>query len=456
MKYAIVDIETTGDKPKNFKIIEIAIILHDGVNELDSFHSFVNPEERISPFISRLTGIHDSDVENAPKFYEIAKEIIEFTRNTIFVAHNVSFDYGVIRREYKRLGYDFRMDHVCTIQSAKILIPGLESYALKNITQELGIELGNHHRAIDDTKATAELFAMLYEAAKGNFGNLIKREIDPKVLHPNLDVGTLDDIPNKIGVYKFFDENKKLVYIGKSIHIRKRIEQHFKNNKTAKAIEMRERIVHIEHFLTGSELIALLRESEEIKRYQPHYNRAQRTTQFSHGLYMHTDRKGYLNLLVKKNTLTEKPLVTFTSLQSGKKYLEIWMERYNLCQKLCHLYQGQGACFNYSIKNCDGACNEKEEPESYNQRVKDLIENLSFNSESFLIVDKGRKSNEFSFVAIKDGQYSGYGYIYRYLLKRNVKNFEKYLTPQENNRDFHSIIKMQLDKNEKLEIYPLK
>src|SRR5690606_10998707 len=131
----------TGDKPVNFKVIEIAIILHDGNKELDRFHTMVNPEERINPFISRLTGIHDSDVENAPKFYEIAKKVIEFTRDAVFVAHNVSFDYGVVRKEYKRLGYDFRLPHLCTVQSARILIPGHKSYGLKNITKALNIPL---------------------------------------------------------------------------------------------------------------------------------------------------------------------------------------------------------------------------------------------------------------------------------------------------------------------------
>lgn len=455
MKYTIVDIETTGDKPKNFKIIEIAVILHDGQKELDTFHTFVDPEERISPFISRLTGIQDKDVKGAPKFFEIAKNLIEFTKGAIFVAHNVSFDYGVIRREYRRLGYDFRMDHLCTIQSARILIPGLESYGLKNITKDLGIALNNHHRAIDDTRATAILFSMLFEKAKGKLNKFIKKEIDPKVLHPNLDLAALDEIPNKIGVYRFFDTEKNLMYIGKSIHIKKRVEQHFKNNKTAKALEMREKIAFIDHSLTGSELIALLKESEEIKTHQPKYNRAQRTTQFNYGLFSHTDQAGYINLLVKKNTLTEKPLVTFTSLQAGKKSLEIWMQQFNLCQKLCNFHSGQHACFNYNIQKCAGACKGLETTDDYNKRANELISDMQFNGESFLILDKGRQSNEYSFVAINEGEYTGYGYIYRYLLKKNVNNFKKFLTPQKNNRDFHSIIKMQLDKNEKLEIHPL-
>ena len=145
MKYAIVDIETTGDSPKNFKVIEIAIILHDGKNELETFHTLVNPQEKINPFVARLTGINDEELRTAPKFFEVAKQIIEFTRDTVFVAHNVSFDYSVLRTEYKRLGYDFRMDHLDTVQTAKIVFPGYQSYGLKNITRELGIELSNHH-----------------------------------------------------------------------------------------------------------------------------------------------------------------------------------------------------------------------------------------------------------------------------------------------------------------------
>lgn len=455
MKFAIVDIETTGDKPKNFKIIEIAIIIHDGEKELETYHTMVHPEQRISPFISRLTGIHDADVHDAPKFYEIARDIVELTEDTVFVAHNVSFDYSVIRREFKRLGFDYRLDHMCTIQSARILIPGLESYGLKNITKALDIPLDNHHRAIDDTRATAMLFKKLYKAAKGDLKNFIKSEIDPAVLHPQLNLNMVDEIPNKTGIYKFYDVNQELMYIGKSIHIRKRIEQHFKNNKTIKAREMRERIVEIDHEITGSELIALLHESAEIKKHQPRYNTAQRNSQFSHGLYAHEDQAGYLRLHVKKITVTGQPLVTFTSLQNGKKFLEYWLEEFELCQKLCHLHKTESSCFNHSIEKCKGACVGSESPESYNARVKELMMDLNFNGESFLILDKGRKSNEFAFVAIQKGQYVGYGYIYRYQLKRNVRNYKKFLTPQDNNRDFQSIIKMQLHKNKKLEIYPL-
>jgi len=296
---------------------------------------------------------------------------------------------------------------------------------------------------------------MLYEKDGKGLSNFIKKEINPKVLHPKLDIDEYDEVPNKPGIYKFYDDKDELIYIGKSIHIKKRIAQHLKNNKTTKSLEMRERIASIKHELCGGELVSLLRESEQIKEYQPVYNRAQRTTNFSHGIYVHEDQKGYLNLSIKKKNLTEKPLMTFTSAQKGKSYLEFWLKEYELCQKLCNLHKSTTACFNYTIQQCRGACIVEESPGSYNSRVEELKDTLNFNGESFLILDKGRNSKEYSFVWIDEGEYKGYGFAFRYLIKRDPKNFKKFLNTQSSNRDFQSIIKLQLDKNEKLNVVEL-
>lgn len=455
MKFAIVDIETTGDRPVNFKVMEIAIIIHDGQNELENYSTFVDPQEKVNPFVSRLTGITDNHLIGAPKFFEVAKKIIELTKDTIFVAHNVGFDYGVLRTEYKRLGYDFRMDHLCTVQTARILFPGYKSYGLKNITKELGITLSNHHRAIDDTKATSALFKMLFERDPNNLQTFIKKEIDTKLLNPKLKLEEFDEIPNKVGVYKFYNEEKSLIYIGKSVHIKKRVEQHLRNVKTQKSLEMRTAIASIQHELTGSELIALLKESEEIKINQPPFNRSQKNVNFNYGLYLHQDQNGYMNLHVKKNSGSEQAITTFTSLQSGKNQLEYWLTEFGLCQKLCHLYDSKSACFNYSIKKCNGACVGEESAESYNAKVQKLIERINFNAESFLIVDKGRNSKEQSFVWMENGQYKGYGFLFRYLLKRDPMSFKKFIIPQTTNRDFQSIIRMQLEKDKKLVVIKL-
>ncbi|MBL7899728.1 MAG: GIY-YIG nuclease family protein, partial [Crocinitomicaceae bacterium] len=385
-------------------------------------------------------------------FFEVAKKIIELTRDTIFVAHNVSFDYGVLRTEYKRLGYDFRMDHLDTVQTAKILFPGYASYGLKNITRELGIQLTKHHRAIDDTRATAALFNMLFEKDVNNLESFIRREINPALLNPKLKLEEFDDVPNKVGVYRFYDEDNNLIYIGKSIHIKKRIEQHLKNTKTSKAIEMRERISSIQHELTGSELIALLKESEAIKENQPRYNRAQRNSSFSHGLFLHEDQLGYKRLVIRKNNSADNPVTTFTSLVSAKNALENWVSEFNLCQKLCYLHDGNSGCFHYSIKKCQGACVGEESVEAYNKKVEELTGYLNFRSSSFLIIDKGRNNKESSFVWVHQGQYKGYGFAFRYLLKRDPMNFRKFLIPQNTNRDFQSIIRMQIEKDQKLQV----
>ena len=162
-KFVIVDVETTGGSPKDSKITELAMYKFDGEKIIDEFITLLNPEQTIPDFIVRLTGITDKMVERAPKFYEVAKKIIEFTEGCIFVAHNVSFDYGMMRSEFKRLGYDFRLPHLCTVRSARFVMPGYPSYSLGKICNSLGIKIDGRHRAGGDAFATAELFKLLIE-----------------------------------------------------------------------------------------------------------------------------------------------------------------------------------------------------------------------------------------------------------------------------------------------------
>ncbi len=452
LEYAIVDIETSGGTPKENKVIEIAIIIHDGNKEIDRYETLVNPEKGIDWYVTKLTGISNKDVADAPKFFEVAKTIYQLLENRVFVAHNIGFDYPIIRREFKSLGLDIRLPHLCTIQSSRILIPGIDSYSLKNLSTHLGIALDSHHRAMADTQATVEIFEHLLKIDKGNLESFTRQDINPKVLHHKLDLNTFDDIPNKTGVYFFYNENNDLIYIGKSIHIKKRIEQHLKNTKTEKAIKMRSEITRIDYQLTGSELISLLKESELIKKHQPTYNRAQRSTIFNYGLYTYIDGKGYINLTIKKTNSTEQPIHTFTTLASAKSKLEYLISEYKLCQKLGGLFSSTGACFNYTIKECHGACIGSEFVEDYNKRVNELINKLTFNKKSFIITDKGKSKTEISFVCIEKGQYKGYGFAPGFILKKNTLLFKKYLKPQVSNRDFKSIINMQLSKNNKLEV----
>ena len=139
-KYAVIDIETTGGLPRRDRIIEIGIILYDGEKELDRFESLIDPGISIPPQITRLTGIHSGMVEAAPKFFEVAKQIVELTEGAIFVAHNVRFDYNFIREEFSRLGYTFTRKQLCTKRLARKSIEGLRSYSLESLINHFNIK----------------------------------------------------------------------------------------------------------------------------------------------------------------------------------------------------------------------------------------------------------------------------------------------------------------------------
>lgn len=425
----------------------------NGLEVIDEFITLVNPEQKIPEFIVRLTGIHDKMVETAPKFYEIAKKIIDFTEDCIFVAHNVAFDYGVIRYEFKNLGFDFRKSHLCTVRSSRYIIPGHASYSLGKLSRALGIEISGRHRAGGDALATTELFHLLFQKSEKNLQKFVQEDLNPKILHPNLDLEILEDIPSKAGVYRFYNETNQLIYIGKSKHIRKRIDQHLRNASTKKAIEMQQEICRIDFTLTGSELIALLLESQLIKKHKPIYNRMLRKELFPYGLFTFTNESGYGQFFIDRvSKRSELPLTTFGSKAEAVSYLTQQVKKYNLCQKLANLYPTKTACFDYQIKQCFGACIEKETPETYNARMKLLIEQMNFDWENFYILDKGIGRNERSIVMIEQGMYRGYGKIPYYALKKPPKKWNEYIEEYHEDKDTRMIISQYLRKNPEVDI----
>ena len=159
--YAIIDIETTGQASKTGKITEIAIYIHNGFEITDSFSSLINPECYIPGLITNLTGIDNEMVRTAPKFFEVAKRIVEMTTDKVFVAHNVSFDYKFIQEEFKRLGYNYERKTMCTVRMGRKFLPGHKSYSLGKICDELNISINGRHRAAGDALATVKLFEII-------------------------------------------------------------------------------------------------------------------------------------------------------------------------------------------------------------------------------------------------------------------------------------------------------
>jgi len=449
--YAILDIETTGGKYNEEGITEIAIYKYDGHQIVDQFISLINPEREIQPFVVNLTGINSSMLRNAPKFYEVAKRIVEITDDCILVAHNAQFDYRILVTEFRRLGFDYIRETLCTVELAKNLIPNQPSYSLGKLVRSLGIPVTDRHRANGDALATVKLFKMLLD--KDSTKRIIQESVrlNPKLQLEPRHIDIIEKMPSATGVYYIHKADGEIIYIGKSNNIKKRINQHFTNtNHKSKKIQIQATAVTYE--TTGSELVALLKESEEIKRNKPIYNRALRRTIFTHALYSFIDEDNYINLKIDKVDGRKKPITTFSNRDSAKSFILKAIEDYKLCQKLTGIYKTKSSCFKYDIKECNGACIGKEPADDYNKRAEAFINKNSYKNKNMVIIDKGRDVDERSAIYIENGVFKGVGFFSLNYQVNNVDVLKSFITPMNNNRDTQHIIQSYIRKNKRLKI----
>lgn len=449
--YAIVDIETTGGRPSEDRITEIAIVLHDGSKVTGTYSTLINPGRPIPYEITRLTGISDQMVREAPKFYEVARKIVELTDGKVFVAHNVRFDYSFLKSEFHSLGFNYQRKTLCTVRLSRKLIPGLPSYSLGKLCNSLQIPLNNRHRALGDAEATSKLFDRILRLDKPEeFTHLIDGEIRSQTLPPQITASQVMALPEETGVYYFHDERGNVIYVGKSKNIRKRIMSHFAMDyKSRKSIEFKNSITDITYEVTGSELVALLLESDEIKRILPKYNSAQKRTGEFYGIYQQIDKNGYVNLYAQHiKHATEEALALLPSAMKAQNFLYRKVATFTLCLKMCNLHKIKGPCFDYQLKRCQGACIGKESPESYNARVQEAIDSFSFQQENFVIIGRGRTDGENSVICVEKGVYKGFGYFDITGDDLSIEQVRKFVKPYAHNRDIQKIICGYLRKNQ--------
>lgn len=452
--YAILDIETTGGKYNEEGITEIAIYKFDGHEVVDQVISLVNPERPIQPFVVGLTGINNDMLRNAPKFYEIAKRILEITQDCILVAHNAKFDYRILRTEFRRLGYEYERETLCSVELSKKLLPGHASYSLGKLTKALGIPISSRHRADGDAIATVKLFKLLLqkdvdkEIIKANIKTKPKSSLDTKLIR------IVEELPSSTGVYYMHDDDGEIIYVGKSKNIRKRLNQHF-TSESVKSREMQNEVYVVTYEATGNELVALLKENQEIKKLKPKYNRALKRSVFNYGLYQTYDDNGYLKLYYSKNQTKKTPITTFTNKNQARSFMDRIIEEFGLCLNLTGISNSDGACFNYSIKKCFGACVSEESAEVYNKRIQAIIDKYSFSNQNMIVVDRGRETSEKSALLIENGIFMGVGY---FDLNHQISHpdiIKSIITPMENDRDAQHIIQSYMRRNKRLKIVKL-
>lgn len=392
MIFCVTDIETTGGKFSLHSITEIASVLTDGTQVLGEYQTLVKPDEPIPTFITNLTGIHNEMVAEAPKFDDIAQEWLEFSKDAIFVAHNVGFDFGHISQQLASIGIEYKPKKLCTVRLARQISKGLNSYSLGNLCNSLKIPLQNRHRAMGDAMATAKLLNYLIANDSNEvIEKHLKKQQKTFALPPYLEEKVYDELPMKTGVYYLLNKEKKPLYIGKAKNIKQRVRNHFRTAKKTLLDDLH----HIKYQLTGTDLLASIIEADEIKQHWPPFNVAQKYPRNTFSVTSYINQKDELRLAIKRS---KKPDLSpiFGSQYSTRVYLESWIEEASLCPRLGGL---QSIC----IENCICKTDEK-----HDQRLKETIEEMKAYLPSFCIIDEGRNSQEKSLLWVEKGKLKGY------------------------------------------------
>ncbi len=452
--YAIVDIETTGGYAENHRMTEIAIFHHDGIQITDRFQALINPGRNIPHFITGLTGITNEMVIGAPSFSELSKEIHGWLKDRVFVAHNAHFDYSFVKKELEDAGIQWNSRKLCTVKLGRKIVPGLDSYSLGRLSESLGVRITDRHRAGGDAEATARIFDLfLKRDTEGVIAKALKRVSGDTILPPNLPKEVYDSLPSGAGVYYFHDARGKVIYVGKAINIRKRIAGHFSGEaREWNRSNIRNEIHHISHELTGNELIALILESDQIRKLWPKYNLAQKHKIEEWGIHDYQDQNGYLRFVVSVVNKNSKPLITFTSKGEAWNFLWAKVKEFELCPKLSGLQTAKGPCFAQQSGTCKGACNGTESGEAYNQRAQVMVDSFFEEGESVAIVGKGRSAEERSLVLVERGSYLGYGFISQDVAIEDFESARNLITVGKENRLAQNLVHSFLMKPRGIEV----
>lgn len=439
--YAVLDIETTGGQFNEEGITEIAIYKFDGNQVVDQFISLVNPEMEIQPFVVKLTGINTSMLRLAPKFYEVAKRIIEITENCVLVAHNAEFDYRILRNEFKRLGYEYSRNTLCTVELSQKLLPDMPSYSLGKLVRSLGIPIADRHRANGDAMATEKLFELLLSKDKEKtiLTSMIKSDIKIGISPKYLDI--VDSLPSTIGIYYILDKEGTIIFIGKSKNIRKKVLQHFTSTLPIfKKIQQETYTVTFEK--TGTELIALLKEAEEINANKPKYNKVNKSSVFAYSLYLKANIEGYIYLTIEKTDGRKKNVMAFTSPNEARKFLHKVFVGQDELPYVDFIYEKKSTKITVDNFFTDFTQTREE----FNAKVLELLKPFDIDNDNVLIIDKGRKVDEKSAVALENGKLNGYCFFNLHHQINAPERIAANLTPVLFNRNNRNMLLNYLNK----------
>lgn len=391
-EFVAIDVETTGLRPINQRVIEIgAVRFRDGL-EAGRFASLVNPHRRIPKQIVALTGIRDADVADAPDFADIAEGLVEFVGASVIAGHNVGFDLGFLDAELKRAGRQpFANERIDTVGLAVKLMPSLRKPSLQRVAQALGLKGRDLHRADVDAELCGQSALLLVDHARKAgvpdidivkaIANSANRRPKDGVGRgrPKLDRTMLKDIPKRPGVYLMHDRYGHVIYVGKAKNLRDRVGSYFSQpvGYTRKMDGLLEHLDRIDTVVVGSEIEALLLESQLIRRYEPRYNTALRSS----------DRYPYIrvdvaNAFPRMTVVRERPddgaryFGPYRITSGARRTVEFLNDVLPLrtCPRSFKDARSYGSpCIQLDLHKCLGPCTGKVERHEYRVLVDDLI-----------------------------------------------------------------------------------
>ncbi|MGB0979500.1 MAG: exonuclease domain-containing protein [Croceimicrobium sp.] len=403
--YCVVDIESSGGPFGKESMIEIAAFRYDGEEVVDQLISLVHPHRKVQPFVSKMTGITDKMLIRAPRFHEIAKRLIEITEDAVIVGHNVEFDYRMIRQEFDRLGYQFERSTLDTINLAESLIPGLKSYGLDSLCQELGLTRPAKHRAEHDARATLELFEILRDKDQSKGINSFEQSVLEGDYHKDKIRDLLRSVKHNKGIYYLHDRHGKLLYLGASDNVKAAINRLFMGDG--------ERITNLKDLTytlkvepTGNWLVARIKKQEELNLTHPSFNRIQKQS-FQVGIYV--DQRENPPKIYSKDLE-----------QAGKKKNLFKVSNNTAAQRALRMYNRM----------------------KKGQRAQDILKLLLDFPERALFQAKGRQNGEKAVFVIEDGQLKGYLF---YKLNDKLKSWDRVhnlMTPVQPEPEYLDLLKL--------------
>jgi DNA polymerase-3 subunit epsilon len=374
--FVLVDIETTGLRPNKDRIIEInlTVIKNGAIHK--QWHSLINPERHKTPAIDK---VRKNALRTAPRFQDIAVQLQKLLKNKTLVAHNAFFVYEFLKYEMLRSHIAFNEKALCSISLSRFLFPESKQHHLEAINARLSVD----YQGINRLQMLINFFNHLEKMiAPMDLQQTIKRLTQS--FHATFVVEHKDGIPAAPGIYRFYDENNCLIYIGKSDSLSETIASHFQlNNNAHKELQIAKQIKKIDWIKTSGELGTTLLASAHITRHKPLFNRLIEKMKTVFTIRQQNNGDYFALQIVKLSELTASEFTAtfgiFHQKADAEKLLDFFINQSRLCYHINNFTKTKGECFRVKFNKCQGACDKLEPAITYNNRVKEILKTFPQN-----------------------------------------------------------------------------